>query len=586
MASPTTGTDLIAEDELVLPDHFRPYTPPGAKPVQIPTRIKKFRPLLEHHPDLRQSFDPFFRNTRQAAADRAGRDAYWDHPENTVDVSFPRNPLPVENPAEKAATHDLSDVFIVEDDGRRRFMNLEENPDQEGTYFALDDRDIRLLSDQGGDIITDENGFELPKKPGFFKKMGQKIANSDGRAGEDDNPIVYTKEGIPIGDFDVVSPGHAPSDGRGKRGVRALGIAVSALGIVAALGLVGGVLVGRSAVPAEGQITAEEATTYGLSRFPVDAGAAFAEHYLTLCLTHPQYREDTERRAELMAGMEAPGVPENCGWESGGAPGAPTSVTFNGEVEERPEYGDGNVAYLGYFVTMQDGRHFTATVPVWAGDNGAGRPAYSIVGTVGMTASTAVMQEPDMTLDLLMDRQLASELSPILETFFTAWGESDNQTLDSLLATGTDGDARVGLNGTVSDPQINNVVVYPVGPPAEISGQNAVWDYTEGDTVNALVSLTWSVDDEAGGRQQPTGYRIPLVYQAGKWEVNGLQAGVVVPDGTSSSGETDPAATVGGAATSGGSLGGEEESGDSPAASGGFSTLEEQRSGDGGDSDD
>lgn len=536
MSTPTID-GLFCEEDLVLPQGFRPYTPPGVdKPIKIPTRIKAFRPLHEKSINqLKPIFDTFFEETRAAAAKKNSILIQPSIPAEPA-PAFPHAPMPVDDPTDKVAPG-VDDVFIVVDD-RRQFLNLQEHDADKGIYVALDgshDGAQPLLAKEGSKtpIYTDADGFELPEKPTMLKKLGSKLGNSDHLAGKEDDFIVYTKEGIPIGNFDTVAVGRPPAEGRSKRGVRALGIATVALGAVLLTGFVGGTFIGRSAVPAAGQITATEAQAYNLNQFPVDAGASFAQHYLTLCLTHPQYREDIETREEMMAGMAASGVAENCGWEQGGAVTAPTSVVFNGDVEERHEYTSGKVAYLGFFVTMSDGRHFTATVPVWAGDNGEGRSAYSIVGSVGMTAATALAGSPEMSSGLYQDRTLASQLTPTLETFFKAWADSNTQELDALVATSATGDVRVGLDGTVQQPAVNSVTVYPSIAPTEISGSTATYNYVDGDSVTAMVNLTWTVKDEAGGYQQPVGYRVKMTREAGKWVVSGIQSGAVVADGSS-----------------------------------------------------
>lgn len=554
MAPTLVGTDLISEEDLVLPDNFRPYTPPGASPIRIPSRVAPFRPVNERSTVTRETFTHFFHNTRAAAAMRQGVEvtglSYDAGP------SFPDNPLPTPDPAAQVGD-EVPGVLRVHEDNTLQYLNLEEVPDKEGVYRALDDRDVPLLNSDRKEIFTDIDGWALPPKDTFLSRVRGNLANSDGASGTNEKLVVYTADGTPIGDFDVVAPGHAPSDGRGRRGVRALSLVIASTIALSTVGIIGGVIMGRSAVPAEGQITAAEATNYNLSTFPVEAGAAFGEHYLNLCLTHPQYREDIDARNEMMLGMEAPGVPPNCGWEKGGSATAPTSIVFNGDVEERPEYAGngGDVAYLGFFVTMQDGRHFTATVPVWAGTNAAGRQAYSVVGTVGMSAATAVETSPNMTIGAPMDRKLAGSIEPTLATFFEAWAKSDERALDSILVSEAKGEARAGLGGSVSNPELSSVVVYPDRAPDEVSGDTATWNYVDGDSVTAMVGLTWNVSDAAGGHAQPAGYRVSLRYLNGKWEVAGLQSGVVVPDGTSA-GQEAPAAGKNPSGTLGGGLSG------------------------------
>lgn len=543
---------LEIPDAFVLPEGVRLYSPPGA--IRMPeTTFKKFRPMHENSQHTKHVFDTLLEPSRQAAdAASAAQTVEFTpyQPDERDKPSFPNKALPVKDPADNAGNL-VDGVLFIEDDGTHQYLNLEENPKRQGTYIALGEDGQPLLDGTGPKakhIITDADGHVLPPKETWFNKVKGKLANSDGAQGDDDPVTVYTKEGIPLGDFDVVAPGHTPSDGRGRRGNRIAAYLAGAGVLAGAFLAVAGVMVGRSAVPAEGQITPEEAENFHLAQFPTNAAAAFGEHYLTLCLTHPQYKEDIESRNEMMAGMEAEGVATNCGWDKGGQAVAVNSVTFNGQVEEREEFTreDGSrVAYMGFFVTMSDGRHFTATLPIWSGTNEQQRPAYSIVGPVGMSAATAVGTSPDMSFNQPMDRALAGELEPTLSTFFDAWADSDAQGLDAILSTDATGEARSGMDGAFADPEFTDIKAYPARKPDKTDGDTATWNYQQGDRVYAFVNLTWNVSDEAGGHEQPTGYRVGLVYNGGKWEVESLDSGVVTTgggggDSSGSKGSKDP----------------------------------------------
>lgn len=562
--------------EFILPEGIRLYTPPRGR-EQAATTVKPFRPVHDESPATRKMMavllEPSF------AAEAAERDAqtvdFTAYEPDTPAPSFPDNPLPVEDPAANAGKM-IEDVLFIEDDGTYRYINLEEHPKQDGVFIALDP-DNQPLMDKSGrgakEILTDKDGYALPPKPTLFNRIKRSLANSDGAQGKDEPVTVYTAEGIPLGDFDVVGVGKTPTDGWGRRGTRVMAYLTGAGVLIAAVIGVSGIVLGRSAVPAEGQITPEEAANYNLAQFPADAAAAFGEHYLTLCLTHPQYREDIESRNQMLAGMEAPGVSVNCGWERGGEAVAVNSVTFNGHVEEREEYSreDGSrVAYMGFFVSMSNGRQFTVTLPIWSGLNDQERPAYSIVGDLGISAATAVGVEPDMSLNMPADRELAGTIQPVLTTFFDAWAESDAEALNAVLTSDAAGEARAGLNGTVANPAFNNITVYPYRSPDNVQGDTATWDYQEGDEVVAMANLNWQVSDAAGGYEQPTGYRVELVFSGGKWNVKSLQSGVVVSGDSNSggSGEANESGNIGG-----GYAGGEDTvTGDSATQSGGTSS--------------
>lgn len=538
--------EFFVPQTFVLPAKTRLYTPSGAAVLVFPDTVRPFRPVHEQSAMTQSMFTTLFNPTYNTINNTIVELGVY----NTDPLpSFPNQPLPLTEPDEYAGNV-VDGVLFIHDDGRHQYLNLEAHPKRAGVFVACGEDNTPLHTDKDKQILTDEDGFVLPPRKTLLRNWRDKLENTDGGQLDHQPVTVYDRFGNPIGDFDVVAPNHALTDGRGKRGTRALAITTSVLGACVLIGLIGGILWGRTAVPAEGQITADEATNYHLSQYPVEAAVAFAEHYLTLCFTHPEYTNDVETRNTLMAEMESAGVPENCGWDQGGAIVAVSSIAFNGQVETREEYTkkDGSrVAYLGFFVTLDNGKFYTATVPVWAGRNSQNRPAYSIVGTVGFSAATAVKNNPDMSLEHPVDRQLVSTIEPTLMTFFTAWGKSDALALDAVLTTTATGDVRSGLDGMVTNPSFSTIVVYPSRSPDTINGDTATWNYRNGDTVTAMVSLTWHIPDRSKGYDQPAGYRVTLHYNNGKWEVESLQSGVVVLGNTTTGAhQSDDTGTLGG----------------------------------------
>lgn len=531
----------IPTTEFVPPEGFIPAAP-GGKAVPIPTHFTDDLHLpWPDSPETQAMIDSFFAATRDAAE---GSSADGDDEPILRDPdqpSFPANPLPM---AEHIVSDTSADGLVRYDDaGNPTYLHLMEQED--GTIIAVHaDSDEPLLDAKGKPIVTDENGIPVPPPKRWYTPLLDKLGN---RTDGDDAPVVvYTRDGIPIGDFDVVAPGAAPSNGRGRNGVRALMVASSfVLGTAMVAGLFG-VVWGRSAVPAAGQISPEEASTYNLSSFPVDPASTFARHYVELCLTHPEASEGQQARLEMMKGMAVQQVGDGCGWSGGGAAENPVDVRFNGHVEEREEYSGGKVAYLGYFVSMSTGKFFNVTVPVWAGENEDGRDAYKIVGPLSMTAAPAQDGTPDLTTQYLMDGDLAGELNTLLTTFFKAWGASDRATISAMSSTDATGEVRKGLDRMVQDPKLDLVRVVPNDPPTSRNGNSVDWEYVDGSQVTALVNLTWTVRDEAGGRQQPAGYRVTLTYQAGKWLITALDPGVIAPGGGTESTSDGPEAVGGG----------------------------------------
>lgn len=527
-------TTTIPTNDFVLPDGFIPASPDG-KPAPVPTRFTDtFRPAFPNDPATHKMLDQFFANTRKA-----------EQASNDHQASFPDSPLPVAK--RKTHTTTADGLMRVSEDGTITYLYLMDNGD--GTFTATkSDSDEALCDAKGKPILCDMEGHPLPPKKRWWDKIAEKIGDPSGGDDEAD-VIVYDKHGTPIGDFDVVSVGHAPTSGRGRRGSKALMVGAASLAAFSCASLLLGVIVGRTAVPAQGQVTEEEAAKYHLSSFPTDSAATFGRHYVELCLTHPDKEEAQNKRVELMKGMALQQLGEGCGWTSGGQKENPVTINFNGEVENRTEYQGGQVAYLGYFVSMSSGDFMNVTLPVWAGENTDGRKAFKVVGQLGYSAAPAQDAVPNLETGLMEDRQIAPKLKPMLETFFKAWGQSDRKTLEALTATDAKGDVLSGMSGKFQKPEITSVRVIPFDPPVEVQGQTATFEYVEGSQVTALVNLDWTVKDDSGGRTQPAGYRVTMTLINNKWQVSEMLPGLVA-EATATAGEGQ-----GGAAGAGDGIG-------------------------------
>lgn len=523
-------TNTIPTNDFVLPDGFNPASPDG-KPAKIPQRFSaSFHPAFPDDSFTHKMLDQLFANTRKAAQES-------EEPQG----SFPDSPLPVEK--RKTQTTTADGLMRVDEDGTVTYLYLLDNGDETFTATKADS-DEALCDAKGKPILCDKDGHPLPPKKRWWDKIADKIGDPSG--GDDDSEvIVYDKHGTPIGDFDVVSVGHAPTSGRGRRGSKALMVGAAGLAAMSCLGLMFGIVVGRTAVPAEGQVTEAEAEKYHLSSFPTDSAATFGRHYVELCLTHPDDEDAQNKRLELMKGMALQQLGEGCGWKSGGQKENPVTINFNGEVENRTEYQGGQVAYLGYFVSMSSGDFMNVTLPVWAGENTDGRKAYKVVGQLGYSAAPAQDAVPNLETGLMEDRQLAPKLKPMLETFFKAWGQSDRKTLEALTATDAKGDVLSGMKGKFQRPEITAVRVIPFDPPVEVQGQTATFEYVEGSQVTAMVNLDWTVKDNDGGRTQPAGYRVTMKLINNKWQVSEMLPGLVA-DANATAGEAPAGAGGGG----------------------------------------
>lgn len=348
------------------------------------------------------------------------------------------------------------------------------------------------------------------------------MGRTKNRSTSDEHPKVYDANGVEVGDFDVVRPGAAPTNRRFRRGQRALAVTATLVITTSVAALIGGVVIGRSAVPAQGALSSTDAANYRLSTFPVDAATAFGQQYLEVCLTHGD-ADDVKRRQEVLESMSTAGVSTSCGWTSGGLLQQPTSIVYNGYLQMADDFPSGQAAYLGYNVTLGDATYQTVTVPIWVKRVGTGNDM-RIVGDVGITPATRLGQPPTPTEQPGKDDQLARDLAgSVLAPFFTAWGASDQRQLNLMLAEGATENARIGMAETMKDPKIGDVRAQSAR--AESAGTGQDFSYVDGDRATAIVTVTWMLP--ASESTQTVGYRVEVVRSGGKWMVRDVRGGAI-----------------------------------------------------------
>lgn len=443
---------------------------------------------------------------------------------------------------------------------------------RDGVFVASDEAGNELQDSGGERIFVDSLGHRVPdpdadgavdsegtgeaaeKVPAKRRRFSTGALLNRGRGKTDEIPDLYDQHGVQLVDFDIAKVGKSGVLGSRYRGRKALTLISSALAFVAVTGLIIGVTVGRSAVPAEGAISPSDAAAYRLTTYPTNAATAFAQQYLTMCLTHGDV-EAVKKREQLLKAMSTPGTAPGCGWTSGGLQQEPAMITWDGTISPITEFATGEAAYLGFNVSMADGQYQTMSVPVWVKSSKTGNDL-RIVGDVGVSAPMRLDNPPPAKPKLTEDAQLVGQVKdPLLAPFFSAWGASNAGQLNLVLADTAGPRPRTGLGEIVSKPQIEKVTVR--SPRATNTSSNQSIVYEDGDIAVAEVRVTWNVPGSES--TQASGYRVDIVRNSGKWLVTDIRAGLVDREGAASSGSGLGSATdlVPGAASTRGSGDGE-----------------------------
>lgn len=327
------------------------------------------------------------------------------------------------------------------------------------------------------------------------------------------------------GDFGVPRPGgRLPSGGSGGRrthvGLRAALLITTGLFALGSCGVTG-LLIGKSSGAGTTGLDADDVARYGLTEFPTQQAAAFAEQYATICLTYSP-ETASERRAAL-ARYTSAGVDPECGWSGEGTRKA-LAATWDGTSENLPEYGT-HGRYLGIQVRTDDGGLTTLTVPVYVKDLTTGE-GIRVAGDVGEMPMPPRSDVPEVDRDSeAVDTALGQQLQQtVLPGYFEAWATSDRTTLARFTAQGATLAATTGLSGRLSEPQVNDVVaVVPKG----VQG-SAPYSYKTGQAVQLRVVVDWADPEGDTARRA---YRITVVNTAQGWFIKDIRGGVLDSQG-------------------------------------------------------
>ncbi|MGW2424430.1 conjugal transfer protein [Streptomyces sp. NPDC001709] len=370
------------------------------------------------------------------------------------------------------------------------------------------------------------------------------------------------KAASPARTFDVPKPGgRIPSGGSGGRRTHvALRATLLVTTCVLALGScsVMGLMVGVSSRTSSAALDASDAARYRLTDFPVQQAASFAEQYASLCLTYSP-EQDSERRAKL-AQYASAGVDPECGWNGEGSSRA-LSATWDGTVEELPEYGD-HGRYLGIQVRTADGALTELTVPVYVKDLKGGE-GMRIAGDVGQMPLPARADVPEVNQNHeVTDEKLADQLkSQVLPGYFTAWGASDATAMARFTTPDATLPATSGLAGRLSKPKVTEVVALV---PDNVQG-NTPYTYPTGQNVQLRVVVDWG---DPQGQTVSRAYRMTVVDTAQGWFIKDIRGGVLDPQGGRADSDRSGSTDSPGSSDSSDSSGSDGSADSTPSASG------------------
>lgn len=325
--------------------------------------------------------------------------------------------------------------------------------------------------------------------------------------------------------FEVPAPGRKIRNvGRGRTWTTRLALIVAPLALIGGLAFSCGVSAGSSRIATPAAITDGEASAYHLSTFPAAAASAFGATYLILCLIHPNPSDDqaTADRLTALARMTSAGVPAGCGWDGTGVAQQPLSVTWTGTTSPAAgAYSTGSAAQLTYVVTMPDRHTATIAVPLWASSL-SGQADFRVVGDLSLLPAAAPTTAPTPAAPAAVDPDLADTLSTtVLLPFLQAWAASDSVQLNLVLAGGAATIAEQGMEGQLTDPQLDTAQV--------VVNHGTAGKYRDGDRITAQVTVDWRTATGAG--IQTASYSIPLQFTAGKWLVLDITGGPVDSQG-------------------------------------------------------
>lgn len=335
-------------------------------------------------------------------------------------------------------------------------------------------------------------------------------------------------------EFDVPAAGKPLTNKNGRRWIVRLALIIAPCILIGGAGVLAGVSLGSSRVPADKTISPADATKYGLTDFPIEQAAAFGLQYLQQCLSHPDGddKKATSERNDALAAMSgSSGLATGCGWDGKGPATHAPSLVFTGTWSPMNDvvFKSGRGAYLTYAATLAGGQTIGYAVPVWvAAENGTGM---RVAGDIAVVPATGTPNIPTSEPTGSNDSTLAGELgNATLSPFFAAWAASDTVQLKLVTTTDATPRAMLGLDAAVKQPQIGTVSAY--NDKGNNPGGTVV--YHDGDEIIAVAQVTWTLP---GGGTQITGYRLVLRLVSSKWLVVDVDGSTANGDGGQTSNE-------------------------------------------------
>src|SRR5690606_39297376 len=114
----------------------------------------------------------------------------------------------------------------------------------------------------------------------------------------------------------------------------------------------------------------------------------------------------------------------------------------------------------------------------------AGGTGMRIIGEIGEMPPPVLadVKPPERTTEVDVELGESLGAGKFFAQYFAAWGASDTAALGRLISTGARPAARAGLNGTLTEPRIDEATVFY---PADADTDNFTWEV--GDTAEAWV---------------------------------------------------------------------------------------------------
>lgn len=361
--------------------------------------------------------------------------------------------------------------------------------------------------------------------PKVLSRRAGRPTHTEGRRGSRPRDKEAVPPKVPAALREIPAPGGRYRGGRGRHVALKVTGATTAMVLAVSAAFIGGMSIAEKIqVPPPLTITDTEAARWGLDEFPVQGAAAFAERYVSLCLSNPADGATSAARATQVRAMSTTGVSATCGVDGENyKAGAITFAGLRGTVPGRD-----SARYVAVQAALADGRVLELTVPVWTDPHEPGS-SFMVVGSLGNEPLPAVAKVPGIPA-VQADAKLSADLGETLfPEFFTAWGSSNTSVLARFAADDATPAVLTGLGNALGTPEVGNVSI------ALPAGESASHTWRDGDTTAAQVDVTWKGADSS----LTLTYRVDLLHTASAWSVSDIHGGGVDTSGSTPDRPTD-----------------------------------------------